>query len=69
METIEPVLSVSVEQIYVDDVGTYPFPYLVQRSVGRSRLVIEGEDAIVAVLHAQAVAAAKHLREIAGGEE
>lgn len=61
MVMTEPVLIVSVEPIYdVDDENLI----FTQRFAGRSRLVIEGEDAIVAVLHEQAVAAAEHLREL-----
>ena len=62
--TIEPVLTVSVEPIFLED--TWSDPYVVlHHPVGRTRLVIEGEDAIIAVLHQQALEAAAHLREIA----
>ena len=63
----EPVLIVSVESISIEDYWSHPHMVVTQK-LGRSRLVIEGEDAIVAVLHAQAVAAAEHLRDIAGVE-
>jgi hypothetical protein len=63
MMTIEPVLSVSVEPIYVDE-RMPADPFVVTRTSGRSRLVIEGEDAIVAVLLEQAVEAVEHLKEI-----
>lgn len=60
--TTEPVLTVSVEPILIGDES---FSFAVQ---GRTRLVIEGEDAIVSVLHAQAIAAVEHLREITDSE-
>jgi len=62
----EPVLSVSVEALYAEDVCVN-HSIRTQRFVGRTRLVIEGEDAIVAVLHDQAMAAAELLRGITRG--
>lgn len=62
--TIDPVLSVSAEPIYLED--SWSDPHIVMKHpVGRTRLVIEGEDAIVAVLYEQAREAVEHLREIA----
>lgn len=66
--TIEPVLSVSMEPIYLEDNWTDP-RVMLHHPVGRSRLVIEGEDAIVAVLHAQALEAVAHLKEITDAKD
>lgn len=61
--SIDPVLSVTAEPIYLEDTWTIPHVVL-HHPVGRTRLVIEGEDAIVAILLQQAIEAVEHLREI-----
>jgi len=61
---IDPVLSVTAEPIYMEDSWTNPY-VVIHHPVGRTRLVIEGEEAIVAVLHQQAIEAVELLKEIA----
>lgn len=62
--TIDPILTVSSEPIFLEDTWSHPHVTL-KHPVGRTRLVIEGEDAIVAVLLQQAIEAVEHLKELA----
>jgi len=67
--TDQPALTVMVEPIFVRDEDCQPATEFVR--TGRSRLIIEGADELVAVLHNQAVQAAEHVDELAlvHGEE
>jgi hypothetical protein len=56
-------LTVEIEPIFVRDEDAHPWPEFVR--TGRSRLVIEGDEALIAVLHEQALRAAEHLEELA----
>jgi len=61
--TERPALTVMVEPIFVRDEECWPATEFVR--TGRSRLIIEGTDELVAVLRDQAVQAAEHVSELA----
>ncbi len=60
------VLTVELEPIFVRDEDADPWPEFVR--TGRSRLVIEGSDALMAVLHEQVQRVAEHIEELTRGE-